>query len=373
MASHTLFNHFMEEFMKQFGYTFFALALILMYTTSYAQDYEIDLSMDGGQEVPPSGSSGLGFDPTPGYSGTYFNSATKEFFVDITFFGLTGMTTGAHIHGPALPGASAGILYPLTSFPSGVTSGSYSGTFILSSIDSASLMSGMLYINIHTTFAPGGEIRGQLIPTGPLPVEITSFTAIAKGRRVELAWKTATEVNNYGFEVERRAADGLQATTPLYPPRGGTDRGVTWGRIGFVEGNGTTNTPQNYSFTDNNISSGTYSYRLKQIDRDGQFEYSQEVKVAINNAPMKFELAQNYPNPFNPSTTITFTVPTNGRAALKIFNTLGQEVATLYNKEAEAGGYHQVQFKADNLPSGIYFSQLEHDGKHQMKKMIMLK
>ena len=89
--------------------------------------------------------------------------------------------------------------------------------------------------------------------------------------------------------------------------------------------------------------------------------------------PSVFNLAQNYPDPFNPSTTIQFTVPSNGRAILKIFNLLGQEVATLFDGEATEGTYHQVQFNGSNLASGIYFSRLEFGGKMQVKKMLLLK
>ena len=91
------------------------------------------------------------------------------------------------------------------------------------------------------------------------------------------------------------------------------------------------------------------------------------------NFPATFSLSQNFPNPFNPSTTIQFSVPSTGRAVVKIFNLLGQEVATAYDGQASAGSRHQVQFNASNLASGIYFSRLEFDGKMQVKKMLLLK
>jgi uncharacterized delta-60 repeat protein len=210
--------------------------------------------------------------------------------------------------------------------------------------------------------------------SGPLPVELTSFSAQSKGNEVVLVWKTATEINNYGFDIERK---------PL-PSPSLTGEGIKgWGRIGFVEGAGTTNAPKEYSFTEKHLSTGRYSFRLKQIDRDGKFSYSQEVEITVGVAPKVFELSQNYPNPFNPTTNIEFTVPSNGRATLKIFNTLGQEVATLFNGEAEGGKYNQVQFNASSLAtgssskggyaSGVYFSRLEFDGKVQLKKMLLLK
>ncbi len=190
---------------------------------------------------------------------------------------------------------------------------------------------------------------------GTLPVELTSFNATANLSIVELQWKTATEVNNAEFDVQRRLT-----STQL------------WTKIGSVAGAGTSNAPHNYSYADNVGIAGTYSYRLKQIDHDGSFTYSQAMQVTIE-APKVFALAQNFPDPFNPSTTIQFTVPDDGRATLKIFNSLGQEVATLFDGEAAAGAYHQAQFNASNLASGIYFSRLEFGGKMQVKKMLLLK
>ncbi len=191
------------------------------------------------------------------------------------------------------------------------------------------------------------------IPLSPLPVELNSFTASAAKNGVTLSWKTATEMNNYGFDIERKSASN-------------------WSKVGFVEGRGTTNAPQSYSYADNSAT-GKISYRLKQIDRDGKFEYSKEVEVVTAVAPTVFALSQNYPNPFNPTTNISFTVPSTGRATLKILNILGQEVATLFNGEAQAGIVNQVQFNATGLSSGVYFSRLEYNGKAQMTKMSLLK
>jgi hypothetical protein len=146
-----------------------------------------------------------------------------------------------------------------------------------------------------------------------------------------------------------------------------------WTRSGFVAGSGPSNIPREYYFIDRHLAAVKYEYRLKQIDHDGKFKYSTSVEVHIGLAPRVFELSQNYPNPFNPATNIEFTVPANGRATLKIFNNLGQEVATLFDEDAEAGMYNQVQFNASNLATGIYFSRLEFDGRMQLKKMLLLK
>ncbi|HTR80189.1 MAG TPA: LamG-like jellyroll fold domain-containing protein [Bacteroidota bacterium] len=188
-----------------------------------------------------------------------------------------------------------------------------------------------------------------------LPAELVSFTATVDRMGVGLNWKTATEVNNAQFDIERQSSASPE-----------------WAKIGSVAGTGTSNAPHSYSFTDNAGAAGTYSYRLKQIDRNGAFIYSQVVEATIA-VPRVLSLSQNYPNPFNPATTIEFTVPSDGRAVLKVYNTLGQEAATLFDGVAVAGQYHLATFDASRLASGIYFSRLEFGGKMLVKKMLLLK
>ncbi len=206
---------------------------------------------------------------------------------------------------------------------------------------------------------PATPTMGAIEKTNPLPVELTAFTAAVERGSVLLRWTTATEVNNHGFETQRKVRNGSSTVE-------------AWQTIGFVEGGGTRNAPQSYRFSDSKVF-GTVVYRLKQIDRDGTCEYSHEVEVTAAAAPAEFVLMQNYPNPFNPTTNIMFTVPADGHATLKIFNTIGQEVATLFNGEAVAGTYHQVHFNASGLASGVYFSRLEYNGKVQLKKLILQK
>ncbi|MFH1194249.1 MAG: LamG-like jellyroll fold domain-containing protein [bacterium] len=202
-----------------------------------------------------------------------------------------------------------------------------------------------------------------------LPVELTSLTASVSKGKVTIHWQTATEVNNYGFEIER--AVNLR---DLEDDNGNQNLGG-FETIGFVEGHGNSNSIKEYLFTDNEITTGKYSYRLKQIDIDGSFSYSDIVEVELNELPKSFELSQNYPNPFNPSTTIKYSIPaveTPYMASLRVYDILGNEVATLVNESKPAGNY-EVKFDASNLSSGIYFYQLNAGSFTATKKLILLK
>ncbi len=195
-----------------------------------------------------------------------------------------------------------------------------------------------------------------------LPVELTSFSALAIGSTVKLNWNTATEINNYGFEVERSETQEAKSKT--------------WEKIGFVNGNGNSNSPKDYSYVDNKlVGSGKYLYRLKQIDNDGQFEYSEVIEIDLG-VPSKFELSQNYPNPFNPSTKIRYSIPNVGsglaQTVLKVYDVLGNEVATLVNEYKPAGSY-EVTFDASSLSSGIYLYKIQSGNFIQTKKMILIK
>jgi len=191
----------------------------------------------------------------------------------------------------------------------------------------------------------------------PLPVELTSFTARASTNQVLLNWETKTEVSNYGFEIEK--ASLIKNATK------------NWQKIGFVNGHGNSNSPKEYSYTDKNVNSGNYYYRLKQIDTDGQYEYSDEVSVVVE-TPADYVLEQNYPNPFNPSTKIKFSIPEAGMIKLTIYDLLGQEVKTLVEEAREAGSYSEL-FDASGMHSGIYFYELRVNGFILTKKMQLLK
>jgi hypothetical protein len=195
-----------------------------------------------------------------------------------------------------------------------------------------------------------------------VPVELVSFSASVVNNSVSLSWVTSSELNNSGFEVQRK-------NPPLNPLQGGENN--SWERIGFVGGNGTTTETNHYSFEDKNLSAGKYSYRLKQIDFDGTFEYSDIIEVEID-IPVEFSLSQNYPNPFNPLTTIEYQIPSNGFVSLKIYNSLGQEVSTLVNENQSAGKY-SITFSDEKLTSGLYFYSLRSGDFSETKKMILLK
>ena len=184
-----------------------------------------------------------------------------------------------------------------------------------------------------------------------LPVELTSFNAIVKGKNVELVWNTATEVNNYGFEIEKNVSG-------------------SWNKIGFVEGNGTTNAPKSYNYIDANAT-GTVSYRLKQIDRDGKFEYSKTVEATVA-AIKTFGLDQNYPNPFNPATVINYQLPMNSLVTLKVYDALGREVRMLVNETKKAGTY-SATFNGSKLSCGIYFYTLRAGNFIATKKLTLMK
>lgn len=192
----------------------------------------------------------------------------------------------------------------------------------------------------------------------PLPVELISFTGVASENGVRLNWMTATEVNNYGFDVER-AVERLHAAS------------LQWNKIGFVRGHGNSNSPKNYSFTDANAPAGNVSYRLKQIDFDGKYEYSDVANVAVD-APFSFSVKQNYPNPFNPVTVISYQLPVSSQVILRVYDVLGKEVITLV-KENQSAGKHQVNFDGKDLPSGMYIYKVQAGSSLQIKKMLLVK
>jgi hypothetical protein len=188
-----------------------------------------------------------------------------------------------------------------------------------------------------------------------IPVELISFNATAKENTVSLSWETATELNNMGFEVER------------------SEDGITFIKVGDVSGKGTTTEKQQYIFTDNQIKGeGKLYYRLKQLDYDGTFAYSETISVEYSALPVEFSLSQNYPNPFNPATTIKFGIPKEVAVSLKIYDALGSEIETIVDQKMEPG-YYKYQWVGTKYASGVYFYRLTAGNFVSTKKLMILK
>ncbi|MBK8983718.1 MAG: T9SS type A sorting domain-containing protein [Ignavibacteria bacterium] len=192
-----------------------------------------------------------------------------------------------------------------------------------------------------------------------LPVELASFTSSIDNRNVELNWSTTAEVNNSGFEIERT-----------------TEGNEQWKKVGFTEGNGTTNSPKDFSFTDRNLNTGKYNYRLKQIDYNGSFEYFSLQGFVEIGVPTEFKISQNYPNPFNPTTKIDFALPSDGNVRISLYDMTGREVAVMLN-ESRSAGYYTVNFNASDLSTGSYFYRVTAESGGQSfvltKKMTLIK
>ncbi|MFO7524738.1 MAG: T9SS type A sorting domain-containing protein [Ignavibacteriaceae bacterium] len=193
----------------------------------------------------------------------------------------------------------------------------------------------------------------DILPPGTIPVELTSFTASVVNRKVNLTWTTASELNNHGFEIQR------SSNGEFY-------------NIGFVPGAGTTTDEKSYSFIDDNVTYGVYTYRLKQVDFDGSFAYSKTVEVDVT-TPLNFELAQNYPNPFNPATVIEYSIASPANVTLTVFTILGEQVAVLVNNQFTEAGKYAVQFNASGLASGAYIYRLQAGEFVSTKKMLLTK
>ncbi len=205
-----------------------------------------------------------------------------------------------------------------------------------------------------------GELTGEgTWCDGVLPVELQSFTAATNGNNVQLSWTTSMEINNDGFEIQR---------TPL--------ENANWVFVGFVKGAVNSSSSQTYSFTDTEIPSGAYRYRLKQIDFNGSFEYfelSESVSIGV---PEKFRLEQNFPNPFNPSTHIAFELPEDCVVRIMIYDMSGREIMTLINRTFSPGR-HRIEFRGEGLSSGTYLYKVEATGRNSsftaVKRMLLMK
>ncbi|MDP2301352.1 MAG: YCF48-related protein [Ignavibacteria bacterium] len=193
----------------------------------------------------------------------------------------------------------------------------------------------------------------------PIPVELASLSASVNGNSVSLVWKTSSEVNNQGFDIERKSSNS------------------DWQKLSFIQGKGTTASTTEYRYTDSDLKDGNYTYRLKQIDFDGSFTYSSTIEVEVG-TPITFTLSQNYPNPFNPATSIKYSIAEPSKVTLNIYNLIGEKVAELVNTQQDAG-YHQLNFNAGKLSSGVYFFTINAESissgqkYNDTKKMMLIK
>lgn len=206
-----------------------------------------------------------------------------------------------------------------------------------------------------------GTVFAKVVDS-PFPVELTSFEASIKGNKILLNWTTATEVNNYGFSVLR-----LRSAT----------ENDEWEEIGFVEGHGNSNSIKNYSYIDNSAEGGNLKYRLKQIDTDGSFEYSEEVEIVFNKS-YNFSIEQNHPNPFNPTTMLNYTLQNDSKVIVEVYNTLGERVVKLFSG-TQTTGKHSLSWNATGFSSGTYFARFtatsiqNNETFTEVKKLLLLK
>ncbi|MBL8017605.1 MAG: T9SS type A sorting domain-containing protein, partial [Ignavibacteria bacterium] len=193
--------------------------------------------------------------------------------------------------------------------------------------------------------------------SSPMPVNINYFKAAVNRNNVTLLWQTSAEIDNAGFDVERKSKDPLQAA---------------WQKIGNVKGRGNSTAPVDYTFEDAKLPAGSYVYRLKQIDHNGNFEYF-ELNEPVNiTPPISFNMGQNYPNPSNPNSKIDYLLPKSGNVSIRLYDITGKEAAILVNEYKEAG-YHTAVFDGANLASGVYYYSITAGEYRDTKKMILVK
>ncbi|NOX17034.1 MAG: T9SS type A sorting domain-containing protein, partial [Chlorobi bacterium] len=310
------------------------LGLTFPSTFSTGNSVTLIRTTGSGAAVTVSGNSG--FDRVYQLDGTM----TYTGFVTCDWFGSE--SSGRNLSKVAIHEFVSATSEWITRGPDAAATGSYSATS-----------------NVNTDVSSVSQIKYTITDdANPLPVELTSFTASVDDRTVTLNWETATEVDNYGFEIERNLVQ--------------ENKEANWETLGFVQGSGNSNSPKEYSYVDESVFFGNYQYRLKQVDTDGKFEYFDVVEVQVGEVPTEYSLRQNYPNPFNPSTVIEFGLPETANVTLSVYNLLGEKVATLFSGNMEAG-MHKVDFNANNLSSGIYIYSLEGQSVRITKKMMLMK
>ena len=233
------------------------------------------------------------------------------------------------------------------------TDGGITWQEIYNQYNSSSILRDISIINNQAFIVASHQII-RMTMDNPLPVELSSFSASVNNQNVTLKWSTASEINNSGFEIERSAHNS------------------EWATIGSVQGYGTITSPKDYLYTDRELNTGDYKYRLKQIDYNGNYEYFDLQNEVVIGTPKQYNLSQNYPNPFNPVTKITYSIPSDGVVTLTVFDIAGKEITTLVNKYQTAG-YYSVDFNASALSSGVYFYRFQTRDYKETKKMTLIK
>jgi len=241
-------------------------------------------------------------------------------------------------------------------FPAGNTLSTFPGNVAMRVRTAGNVSVGNYTITITGNGPNGTPVHKRTVTLNIgliIPVELTAFSATVNKNDVRLDWTTATELNNLGFEIQRKDKEG------------------NFESLGFINGKGTTTETNEYSFVDIKVDAGNYTYRLMQKDYDGTFAYSQEVEVEIS-LPLEYSLEQNYPNPFNPTTTISYSIPSDNFVTIRLYDVLGNEVITLVNEQKQAGKYEML-FNASNIASGVYYYQINSGTFTQTRKLMLLK
>ncbi len=332
--------------MKLFSSSIFIFIIVsaVISVPGQAAVHNLTVTIDQAQESTPTGSPGTG-------SATMtYDDVSGELSWNISWTGLIGGAAIAmHFHGPAAPGINAGIQVNCGAI-SGLTSPSIGSEFI-SAPQAADLLNDLFYINIHTAQFPGGEIRGQVLTA--LPVELIAFKGVVQDQTLTLNWETASENNNAGFEVQ-------------------TQQLRHWQTMGFVEGHGSTSEAQSYTYYISDLTPGTHSFRLKQVDFDGAFVYSPKVEATID-VPQGIFLSEAYPNPFNPSTTFTVILSTDQQVRVEAFDVFGRSQAVLFEGALAAQKGHVISFRAGSLPSGLYLLRVSGEQFSATRSVTLLK
>lgn len=193
--------------------------------------------------------------------------------------------------------------------------------------------------------------------SSPMPVSMNYFRAAVTNNNVTLQWQTSAEIDNAGFDIERKSTDPVHSS---------------WQKAGYVKGTGNSTAPVDYTFEDLRLPSGSYTYRLKQIDNNGNYEYFELGEAVTVTPPGSFSLSQNYPNPSNPNSKIEYLLPAGGVVSIRVYDITGKEVSILVNEYKEAG-YHTAVFDGTSLASGVYYYSITAGEYRETKKMILLK